>query len=433
MTTGILLRSAGVALLSLAFVSQALVGAGEARAAEFYKGKRITLYVAASPGGGYATYARAIARHWGRHIAGNPDFVVKHKMGAQGLVAASYLANKAKRDGTELLASYREAVTTTPLTTKKGVRFDPTKLSYIGSADQGFGVCVAKKDTGVTRLEQVKDQPLKLGATHHRSLGYSAAYFMNNMFGTQFEVYHGYPAGSAIVLALERGEVNARCGWSVSSIKAMKPKWFEGEAVNILVQLSLISHPQLKGKVPLVMEYAENDEHRQLLNFILTPQSVGRPYVGPPELPADRLQLLRTSFLATLKDNGFLKDAAKQRIDINPVTGEELDKLIGELYKTPKEQIARALEVTTKSDKVKLVKVKIPVKTTKAKVTGAKRGGRRITFMDGAEKVTVRVSGSKTKVTIAGKKAKRKAVKAGMTCAFTHQGNGSRAKAIACD
>ncbi len=412
----------------------AMAAASAAQAADFYKGKRVTLYVAASPGGGYATYARAIARHWNRHIPGVPRFTVKHKMGAQGLVAASYLANKSKRDGTELLASYREAVTTSPMTTTKGVHFKPTELSYIGSADQGFGVCVARKDTGVTRIEQVKTQPLKLGATHHRSLGYSSAYFMNNMFGTKFEVYHGYPAGSAILLALERNEVNARCGWSVSSIKAMKPTWFDNDkVVNILVQLSLISHPQIKGKVPLIMEYAQNDEQRQLLNFILTPQSVGRPYVGPPELPADRLKLLRASFQATLKDPGFLKDAAKQRIDINPVSGEELRKLIDDLYKTPKDLISKALAVTTKSDKVKLVKVKIPVKTTKAAVTGTKRGGRRISFMDGGHKVTVRVSGRRTKVTIGGKKAKRKGIKVGMSCAFTHQGNGSRAKAIDCD
>lgn len=421
-----------VLALAVGLVGMAHLTTSSATAADFYKNKRVTLYVAASPGGGYATYARAISRHWDRHIPGKPNFVVKHKMGAQGLVAVSYLANAGKRDGTELLASYREAVTTTPLTTTQGVRFKPTELSYIGSADQGYGVCVAAKKINVKSLDDAKKKPVKLGATHHRSLGYSSAYFLNNMFGTQFEVYHGYPAGSAIVLALERGEVDARCGWSVSSIKAMKPTWMEGEMINILLQLSLISHPQLKH-VPLVMQYAQNDEQRQLLNFILTPQSVGRPYIGPPGLPKDRLQLLRTSFMATLKDKGFLKDAAKQRIDINPVTGAQLDKLISDLYKTPKSLIKRAMAVTTKSDKVKLVKVKIPVKTTKAKVTGTKRGGRRISFMDNGHKVTVRVSKSKTKVSIGGKKAKRKAVKVGMTCAFKHQGKGSRAKSIACE
>lgn len=422
----------GTCALGLAILAGTAAGAATARADDFYKDKRVTLYVAASPGGGYATYARAISRHWDRHIPGQPRFIVKHKMGAQGLVAASYLANAAKKDGSELLASYREAVTTTPLTTTKGVHFKPTELSYIGSADQGYGVCVAHKRIDVDSLEDAKKKPVKLGATHHRSLGYESAYFLNNMFGTQFEVYHGYPAGSAIVLALERGEVDARCGWSVSSIKAMKPTWFEGEAINYLLQLSLTSHPQLK-QVPLVMSFAENDEQRQLLKFILTPQSVGRPYVGPPGLPKDRLQVLRTSFLATLKDQEFLKDAAKQRIDINPVTGEELDRLIAELYKTPKALIARAKQVTTESDKVKLVKVEIPLKTEEVKISGIKREGRRVSFKSADGKVTVRVSGSKTKVTIAGKKAKRSALEAGMTCKITHQGNSSRAKSIACN
>ena len=407
------------------------LGASPAVAEDFYKGKTIILYVAASPGGGYATYARAISRHWGRHIPGKPGFVVKHKMGAQGLVAAGYLANKAKRDGTEILASYREAVTTTPLTTK-GIRFDPTKLSYIGTADQGFGICVAAKRTKIATLEDVMRTPVKLGATHHRSLGYSAAYFMNNMFGTQFEVYHGYPAGSFIVLALERGEVDARCGWSVSSMKAMKPTWFKGAMVNILVQLSLTSHPQLKGKVPLITKFAKNDEQRKLLNLILTPQSVGRPYVGPPELPAERLKILRTSFLSVLKDKGFLKDATKQGIDINPVTGEETERLIANLFKTPKPMIQRYLDVTTKSKKVKLVKVKIPFRTDTVTVSGVKRKGRRVSFKIGGKKVTVKVSGSKTKVTIAGKATKRKAIKTGMNCTITHQGHRTRAKTIAC-
>ena len=416
-----------------AVVAALMMAAGAASAAEFYKGKRVILYVAASPGGGYATYARAIARHWARYLPGNPRFIVKHKMGAQGLVAVSYLANKAKRDGTEILASYREAVTTTPLTIKGGVRFDPATLAYIGSADQGFGVCIAAKRVNIKSLEDAMKTPVKLGATHHRSLGYSSAYFMNNMFGTKFEVYHGYPAGTYIVLALERGEVDARCGWSVSSMKAMKPTWFGGEMVNILVQLSLTSHPQLKGKVPLIMSYAKNDKQRQLLKLILTPQSVGRPYVGPPGLPKDRLQLLRTSFMATLKDKEFLKDAAKQRIDINPVTGEKLKSLITNLFKTPKPLIEEFLAVTTKSDKVKLVKVKIPWQTQKVKVTAVKRKGRRVSFKLKGKKVTVKVSKSKTKITIGGAKAKRSAVKAGMSCKITHQGSRTRAKSIICD
>ena len=324
-------------------------------------------------------------------------------------------------------------MTTTPLTTKKGVRFDPATLSYIGSADQGFGVCIAAKRVNIKSLDDAMKRPVKLGATHHRSLGYSSAYFMNNLFGTKFEVYHGYPAGTYIVLALERGEVDARCGWSVSSMKAMKPTWFGGEMVNILVQLSLTSHPQLKGKVPLIMKYAMTAKQRQLLNLILTPQSVGRPYVGPPGLPKDRLKLLRTSFMATLKDKEFLKDAAKQRIDINPVTGETLKTLIVNLFKTPKPMIDEFLAVTTKSDKVKLVKVKIPFRTDKVKVSGVKRKGRRVSFKMGGKKVTVKVSKSRTKITIAGKKGKRSSVKTGMTCKITHQGNRTEAKSIACD
>ncbi len=417
----------------LALCLGALAFTGAASAAEFYKGKRITLFVAASPGGGYATYARTLARHWGRYLPGNPKFTVKHKMGAQGLVAATYLAHKSPRDGTEILASYREAVTTTPLTNKKSVRYDPMKFSFIGSADQGFGTCIANKTTGIKSLEDVMKKEVRLGATHNRSTGYTSAYFMNNMFGTKFVVHHGYPAGTYIVLAMQRGEVDARCGWSVSSMRAMKPTWLEGEQVNLLVQLSLTSHPDLKGKVPMIMDYAKTDAQREMIKLILTPESVGRPYIGPPGLPAKRLQLLRTSFMATLKDKGFLKDAAKQRIDINPVSGEKIHALVVNLFKTPQPMIDRYLAVTTKSTKVKLVKVKIPWQTQKVEVTAVKRQGRRVSFKLKGKKVTVKVSGRKTKVTIGGKKAKRKAIKAGMTCKITHQGNRTGAKKIACD
>ncbi|MGE0651021.1 MAG: Bug family tripartite tricarboxylate transporter substrate binding protein [Alphaproteobacteria bacterium] len=403
-----------------------------APAADFYKNKDITLYVAASPGGGYAVYARALSRHWGNHIPGKPGFVVKHKMGAQGLVAASYLANAARRDGTELLASYREAVTTTPLYITQGVHFNPADLSYIGSADQGFGLCVANKSAGVKSLDDVKTKPVKLGATHHRSLGYSAAYLMNNLLDTKFQVYHGYPAGSAIVLALERNEVEARCGWSVSSLMTMKPEWLTGGPVNILVQLSLESHPDLKH-VPLLGSYVKNEDDRKLLKLVLAPQTAGRPYVGPPELPAERLKALRASFAATLKDKNFLKDAEKQRIDINPLSGEALAALVKDLHETPKPLIQRALDVTTKSDKVTLVKVKIPWKTEKVKVVDVKKKGRRIGFKSDGDDVTVSVSGSKSKVSIDGKAAKRSAIKAGMTCTVTHQGDRTTAKTIACN
>jgi tripartite-type tricarboxylate transporter receptor subunit TctC len=419
------------AAIVLAAVTMTATGAAEA--ADFYKGKRVTLFVAASPGGGYATYARAIARHWDRYLLGNPRFVVKHKMGAQGVVAASYLANKSKRDGTEILASYREAVTTTPLTTTKGIHYDPTKLIYIGSADRAFGACVAHKRAGLKSLDDVMKTPVKLGATHHRSLGYSADYIMNNLFGTKFEVHHGYPANTHITIALERGEVDAACSWTMSSMKVLKPEWMDGKVVNILVQLSLASYPGLEGKVPLLADYAKDDKQREMLKLILTPQSVGRPYVGPPDIPADRVKLLRTSFLATLKDPRFEKDAAKQGIDINPVTGEELTGLIKNLFATPKDKVAEFLDVTTKSEKVKLVKVKLPLQTQKVKVTGVKRDGRQVSFEHGGEKVTVSVSGSKTKVTVAGKEAKRKAIKAGMTCEITHQGDRTRAKAIICE
>jgi tripartite-type tricarboxylate transporter receptor subunit TctC len=417
--------------VSLAAVALAAT-AGTATAADYFANKRITLYVAASPGGGYAVYARAIARHWNKHIAGSPSLIVKHMQGAQGLVAAGYLANRSKRDGTEVLASYREAVTTTPLTSKKGVHFDPTKLTYIGSADQSVGACIAHKRAGVTKLEDAMKKPVKLGATHHRSLGYSVAYLMNNLFDTKFEVYHGYPANTEVTIAVERGEVDAACSWTMDSMKVLKPQWVKGETVDILVQLSLSSYPDLKGKVPLISDFAKTQEQRDMVKLVMMPQSVGRPYVAPPEVPAGNVKILRTSFLATMKDEGFLKDASKQGIEVNPVTGEELEALVKSLFATPPETVAKMLDVTSKSDRVKLVKVELPWKTNEVKIEESRRDGRSLVFKAGGKKVMVSVSGSKSEVKIAGKKVKRSGIKAGMTCKVTHQGNRTTAKSIEC-
>ena len=332
---------------------------GAATAAESFKNKNITLYVAASPGGGYAVYARSIARHWGKYIPGNPDVIVKHMQGAQGLVAAGYLANKSKRDGTEVLASYMEAVTTTPLTTTQGIHFDPTKLTYIGSAAPTVNVCVAHKRTGITSLRDIMKRPAKLGASHHRSLSYSVAYLMNNMFDTKLEVYHGYPDNTDITLALERGEIDVACSWPMDTMKVLKPEWLKGDGgnVNIIVQIGLNSDPLLRGKVPLMGDFAQSKEDNDLIRLVTTPLAVGRPYVAPPELPAEVTEILRDSFMSTMKDGPFLQEVGKQGVEVDPMEGEELERLVKGLFATPKDTVAKMLEISTKSDRVKLVDV----------------------------------------------------------------------------
>lgn len=344
----------GIMLSALAFMAMA----GAATASDF-KDKTITLYVAASPGGGYAVYARSIARHWGRSIPGNPDVIVRHMQGAEGLVAANYLANRSKKDGSEILASYQEAVTTTPLTSSQGVLYDPTKFTFIGSAAPTVNVCVVHKRAGISSLQEVMKRPVKLGASHHRSLGYSSAYLMNNMFDTKFEIFHGYPSNTEITLAMERGEIDGACSWPLDTMRALKPEWLSGDGgiVNIIVQIGLKSDPALSGKVPLMGDFAKSQEDKDLIGLVTTPLAVGRPYIAPPDVPADITRMLRASFLATMKDDAFLKEIEKQGVEVDPMSGEDLEALVKRLFAVPKETVARMLDITTKSDRVKLTDV----------------------------------------------------------------------------
>ncbi len=404
-----------------------------ASAADF-SGKRVTLYVSASPGGGYAAYARTVAKVWPAHIPGKPRMLVKHKQGASGVVALNYLYNVGKKDGTEVLASYREAASTTPLLSsaeeRKNFKYDLTKMSWIGSVNSYYGVCVAWHASGIKTFDDVKTKGLKMGGTHFGNLSSQAPRVMNNLLDTKIEVYSGYPHGTVVNLAMERREVDGRC-WSVDSIKAIASQWWEEKKIVPFIQLSLRSYPTLKH-VPVITDLAKNQKDRQILNLLFSNSAMSRPYVGPPGLSGDVLKALRTSFIATTKDKAFLEGAKKVRLDIDVVKGEEIEKIIKSIYATPPSVVKEALTAINSTAKTKIVKVKIPVVTETVKVAGVKRKGRRISFKGKDGKVTVSASGRKTKVTIAGKKAKRSAVKAGMTCTIAHQGHRSTAKSIDC-
>ena len=418
----------GVGALGLASVSSM-----PANAANF-KGKRITLYVAASPGGGYAAYARTVAKFWGANIPGNPRFLVKHKQGASGVVALNYLYFVAKKDGTEVLASYREAASTTPLLStpeeRKNFRYDLTKMGWIGSVNSYYGVCVAWHTSGVKNFDDVKTKGLKMGGTHFGNLSTQAPRVMNNLLDTKIEVYSGYPAGTNVNLAMERGEVDGRC-WSVDSIKSIAPQWWDQKKIIPFIQLGIQSYPGLEH-VPVIIDLAKTKKDRQILNLLFSNSGMARPYVGPPGMTKDILQTLRTSFIKTTKDKGFLAGAKKVRLDIDVVSGEQIEKIIKNIYATPESVVQEALAVINSTAKTKTVKVKIPVVTETVKITKVRREGRRISFKGKSGKVTVSASGRRTKVKIAGKKAKRSAVKAGMTCTIAHQGHRSTAKSISC-
>jgi tripartite-type tricarboxylate transporter receptor subunit TctC len=335
------IAAAGTVLVVLAALQAAAAYAQSS--AEFYRGKSIDLEIGYSVGGGYDLYARLVARHLGRHIPGNPTIVPKNMEGAGSLRLANYLYAAAPRDGTVIGATSRGAAFD-PLLDEKGAQFDASKLSWIGSANDEVSVCVALQTSGIATFEDVLTKPLTIGSTGVGDDTYQFPAVMNAVLGTKFKIVTGYPGGNDVSLALERGEVEGRCGWSWSSIKATRMDWIESKKIIVLVQMSLSKHADLPD-VPLIMDLAKTDEQRQIFKLIFARQVMGRPFAAPPGLPHDRLAALRQAFAETMTDREFLDDAENGKFEINPVSGERLEALVKEVYQTPPQVTKKAAAI----------------------------------------------------------------------------------------
>jgi tripartite-type tricarboxylate transporter receptor subunit TctC len=313
--------------------------------ADFYRGRTVEVYVGYSTGGGYDIYARMLARHMGRFIPGNPTLVPKNMEGAGSLRLANWIANAAPRDGT-VFGTIGRGTAFDPVLGQPGAQFKGPALSWIGSMNHEVSICAAWHYAGIKSFEDLKTKGLLVGGVSANDDTVQFAKVLNSVLGTKLKIVAGYPGGNDVVLAMERGEVKGRCGWSWSSVVTARPAWIKEKKINILVQLALSKHPDLPD-VPLITDLAANPSQRQMLRLIFARQVMGRPFVAPPGIPADRLAALRRAFMQTLADREFLADAAKARLEIAGVTGEEVEKLVTELYATPADvarQAAAALK-----------------------------------------------------------------------------------------
>ena len=308
--------------------------------AEFYKGRTIELYVAYSAGGGYDLYARMVARHLGRHIPGNPQIVAKNMEGAGGLRLANWLYQAAPRDGTVIGATSRN-IAFEPLIGNKGAQYDSKQFTWLGSANDEVSTCVSWHASGVTTINDVLNRELIIGSINAADDTYQYPRLLNNTLGTKFKIVTGYPGNNDISVALERGEVAGRCGWSWSSVKSTRASWVDEKKINILVQVSLSKHPDLPN-VPLIMDLAKDDEQRQMFRLIFARQVMGRPFQSTPGVPADRLQALQAAFMATMKDPAFLAEADKLKFEITPVSGAAIETLVADILKMPPALAQRA-------------------------------------------------------------------------------------------
>ena len=308
---------------------------------EFYANKAITLYIGYSVGGGYDLYGRLVARHIGRHIPGNPTVVPVNMEGAGSLRLANWLYSAAPSDGTAV-ATVNQGVAFVPLLGEREfAEFDPKKFVWIGSANEEVTVCVAMERTGITHFDQLYDQELIIGGTGPGADEYYLHSLLQAVLPIRLRSITGYPGGNEINVAMERGEVDGRCGWSWSSVKLTKPDWLEQGTIRILLQLGLRKHPELP-EVPLLMDLATSEQDRQVLRLVMAAGAFGRPFLAPPGVPAERARALEAAFTETLADPQFRAEAELLHAEIRPVSRTDLQALLAEAYATSPEVVERA-------------------------------------------------------------------------------------------
>jgi len=328
-------RIAALVLIALAALMQPASGQNTA---DFYRGKTVTLVVGYSSGGGYDTYTRILARHLGKHIPGNPAIVVQNMPGAGSLKMANYLYNVAPKDGT-VLGTFSRGMAMEPLIGGQNVQFDATRFTWLGSGTNETSVFVVWHTAPVKTWDDLLAKEFTVGGEGSGSDPDIYALLLKNAFGAKLKLISGYPGTAELALAMERGEVDSRASWSWSSLKSLKPNWIAEKKVTFPVQLNLTRGAELQH-VPLVTEYAKSDAQRQMLKLILSRQEMARPYAAPPAIPEDRKAALRKAFDDTWADPELLAEMKSRGQEVNPVSGPALDRLIAELYATPKDVVA---------------------------------------------------------------------------------------------
>jgi tripartite-type tricarboxylate transporter receptor subunit TctC len=335
-------RFAVAGLAALVLCGAGVTPARAQSAADFYKGRQVDLYIGYSAGGGYDIYARLLARHMGKHIPGNPTIVPRNMDGAGSLRLANWLYRVAPKDGT-VFGTIGRGIPFDPLLGGKGAQFKATEFGWIGSANDEVSACTSWGKSGIARFEELYEKEMIVGGTGATADTDLFPRIINGVLGTKMRVISGYPGGNDITLAMQRGEVQGRCGWSWSSIKTNHASWVKDGTLKLLAQLSLEKHEDMPN-VPLIMDMVKTEEQRGVMRLLFARQVMGRPFLAPPGMPADRIALLRRAFMDTMKDKEFLAQADKVKLEITPVSGEKVQELVAEVYRTPPDIVKRTIE-----------------------------------------------------------------------------------------
>src|SRR4051794_10552346 len=320
-----MLRTIGTACVTLTLGLLSFGPAQSQSADTFFAGRQVRIIVGTGAGRGYDAYARLVARHLGRHLAGNPTFVVENMPGASGTRALNYLYANAPRDGS-VIATFNSAVPYYQAVGQTGVRYKSEELSWIGSLAQPASVVAVWHTSGVRTLDDARRIEVILGATGATGTKASYPTLINNTLGTKFKIVTGYEGGNAVTLAIERGEVAGDGSSRWSSWKATRPEWVRDRKIVPVVQIGLKRDTDLPD-VALLTDHAQNDEQRQMFAFVSAPDALGQPFAGPPQMPAERLKMLRRAFDELVLDPAFRAEAEKAKLDVASLDGLEAQRL----------------------------------------------------------------------------------------------------------
>lgn len=312
--------------------------------AAFYRGKTVKIIVGYTAGGGYDTYARTLAAHIGKHIPGNPTVIVENMDGAGSIKALNYIYSAAPKDGT-VFGTFGRGLPEAELRGDEGVQFKSRELNWIGSLNEEVSVCVVRSDSPVKTFEDAQKQTVTVGATGPNDDTGFFPRILNALAGTKFDLKIGYPGGNDVLLAMERGEVQGRCGWSWSSVVSTRKQWLDTKYVTILTQMSLNKHPDIPKEVPLATQYVKDPNDKLILEVIFARQAIGRPYAAPPGIPAERVKALQDAFEKTYKDPAFIADADKAKQEMNARNAVEVKQVIDKIFSTPATLVARLKQI----------------------------------------------------------------------------------------
>ena len=329
----------GLAMLAAGLCALAVPAAAQEDVAAFYRGKTLRIVVGVAVGSGYDINARVLARHLGAHLPGNPTVIVQNQPGAGSLTMTNQLYAAGPFDGTAIGASFN-GMPTTPLLQPAGARFDPVKFNWIGSTNRETQVTYLWHTAPAQSLADLERTEVIVGAQAPGSTQYDFPLLANHLFGLKFKIITGYESTPKIHLAMERGEIHGNGATNWSTLKALNSNWLEEKKVRVIAQWALKSHPELTD-VPLILDRAKTDADRAALRLVIARLEYGRPFFMPPQVPPERVAAVRRAFVAAVKDPAYLAEAEKLKVDVDPLSGEEVANLVEQVSRTPAETVTR--------------------------------------------------------------------------------------------